>query len=620
MCGIAGIISTNPYAHLEILIHQMNEKIAHRGPDADGFFIEPGVALGHSRLAIIDLSPAGNQPFQDNSGRYFMLYNGELYNYLELKAELVGKYEFRTQSDTEVILAAYINWGPECLKRFNGMFGLAIWDKEERNLFLARDRLGIKPIYYCQTEKGVLFASEIRAILSTGWTNKNINQKALVDYLRYQTVHAPNTLIDGIYMLPAACFANYKEGQFSIKKYWDLTPRTNGRLYTDRTQIQENVRELLQKAVSRRLMSDVPLGAFLSGGIDSSAIVALMAQASTQPVNTFSVVFNEKKYDESPYANIIAEKYKTNHTPILLKPQDFLDALPTALNAMDCPSGDGINSYVVSKVTREAGITVALSGLGGDELFGGYPVFRQWTQLYKKRWLWNFPQLLRNGTGQLAKAVLNNHKSDRLHELMTLPKLEFADAYPVFRKLTSTKDIAQLSSRLPAHHNAVALLLENERSNLRGMPLLSQVSLGEISSYTQNVLLRDTDQMSMASSLEVRVPFFDHELVEYVLGIPDDYKFPHTPKQLLVESLGDLLPYEVVHRPKMGFVFPWADWLRHELRDFASQRLSQLGARSLFNEEEIHSVWSRFLKKDKKISWVNIWTLVVLEEWLNKHA
>lgn len=619
MCGIAGIVSSDPTLDLRASVTRMTHRLAHRGPDAEGIFCQAPVALGHRRLSILDLSTAANQPFKDPTGRYVIVYNGEVYNFAELRQALRQHYEFRTQTDTEVILAAYLAEGPACLQRLNGMFAFAIWDRQRQELFLARDRLGIKPLYYYEAGGSLVFASELRALLDSGLVKRQLHANALVDYLTYQTVHAPDTLIEGVRMLEAGSYALLRDGVLEHHRFWELGGSSGGNIPQDKVLVQQQVRERLQVAVQRRLVSDVPLGAFLSGGIDSSAVVALMASVMEQPVNTFSVVFEEKDYDESPWSSMVAQKFNTRHTPILLKPSDFLEALPEALLAMDSPSGDGINSYVVSKVTRAAGITVALSGLGGDELFAGYPVFRQWSQLNDRAWFWKVPQFLRAGTGQLARALLHNHKSDRLQELLALRELDFAQAYPVFRKRASKPVLAQLNDGLPLGHNAVANLLEAQAPQLKHASHLSQVSIGEISTYTQNVLLRDTDQMSMAHALEVRVPFFDHELVEYVLAIPDALKYPHAPKQLLVDALGGLLPSEVVHRPKMGFVFPWEHWLRNELKPLGETAFQRLAQRSIFQAAPLLQLWQRFLAEDKKISWLNMWSLIVLDHWLDKH-
>ena len=352
----------------------MTDAIAHRGPNAEGHYVDESVALGHRRLSIIDLSPEANQPFFDSTGRYAMVFNGEVYNFMDIRHQLAD-YPFRTNCDTEVVLAAYIRWGEACLSRFYGMFAFAVWDKQEQRLFVVRDRLGIKPLYFYQDEKKFLFASEIRPLLASGLVAKKLDQEGLYDYFNYQTVHAPRTIVEGVFQLNPGEYAILKNGTFTKKTYWKLAPDQPDIVEGSYGEVKKQVRRLMLESVERRLVSDVPLGAFLSGGIDSTAVVALMAEVADQAVDTFSVVFEEPQFDESEYSELVARRFNTRHHPMLLKPQDFLNALPNALMAMDSPSGDAINTYVVSKVTKEAGVTVALSGLGGDELFAGYPLF-----------------------------------------------------------------------------------------------------------------------------------------------------------------------------------------------------------------------------------------------------
>jgi asparagine synthase (glutamine-hydrolysing) len=345
-----------------------------------------------------------------------------------------------------------------------------------------------------------------------------------------------------------------------------------------------------------------------------------MAQVSSHPVNTFAVVFDEKEYDESHYSNLISKKYHTHHTPILLHPKDFLQALPDALLAMDTPSGDGVNTYVVSKATKQAGITVALSGLGGDELFAGYPVFKQWMRLQKYQVLWSVPDFIRKPIGVLAAAIQNDNKGSRLQELIGVKDAEFSTIYPTFRKLMVEKELLNLMPKAKGlYENIPHSLLQSRKSALHQLPALSQVSVGELLTYTLNVLIKDTDQMSMASALEVREPFFDYKLVEFVLQIPDSVKYPTYAKQLLVESLSPLIPDEVVHRKKMGFVFPWEHWMRNELKSFCESQLLYLSTLSLFDNKELMTYWQRFLAKDKKILWAHLWQIVVLSHWLQQH-
>jgi asparagine synthase (glutamine-hydrolysing) len=420
-------------------------------------------------------------------------------------------------------------------------------------------------------------------------------------------------------MLPPGHCGFWQNGTFFHRSYWSLAKASQESPDQPYEETCREVRELLGQAVERRMISDVALGAFLSGGIDSSAIVALMAQSSTQKVNTFSVVFDEKAYDESKYANMIARKYATEHHPIKLKPEDFLKDLPEALASLDHPSGDGLNSYVVSKVTRQKGFTVALSGLGGDELFAGYPVFKRYEKLKQLPFFYGFPHTMRSALGKTIATVYQNHKTERLRELISLPNRNFDELYPIFRKRFDDDEIlALVGDPVSPARQLRALFTAEELTAINQLPFFSQVSVGEIQTYTQNVLLRDTDQMSMASSLEVRVPFFDHELVSYTLGIPDKHKNPVYPKKLLVDALGELLPKEIVHRPKMGFMFPWEQWIRQDLKDFCAKKIATLAERNIFNSDALHSLWDRFLKKDPRVTWIKVWMLVALEDWLER--
>jgi asparagine synthase (glutamine-hydrolysing) len=382
--------------------------------------------------------------------------------------------------------------------------------------------------------------------------------------------------------------------------------------------IRKQVKALLDQSIQRRMVSDVPIGAFLSGGIDSSAIVALMAQASEQPVDTFSVVFEEKEYNESQWSELIAKQYNTRHHPILLKPTDFLDALPAALSAMDHPSGDGINSYVVSGLTREKGVKVALSGLGGDELFGGYPIFTQLPAIMQKKLL-KLPYGLRMLAAK-AIGMSGSRRSEKISSLMQLPEPSLEAIYGIFRTIYNWQDLQKQLGLPKGFAHPLAAVFEAQAKERKQLPLLSQIGGLEILTYTGNVLLRDTDQMSMAHALEVRVPFFDHDLVEFVMGIPDSTKHPHYPKQLLVESLGPLLPHDLVHRKKMGFVFPWEHWLRHDMKDFCASRIHSLDEKAIMGKPgTMAQIWKQYLDQKGPWLWTHIWLPVVLEEWMNQN-
>lgn len=615
MCGIAGIFGIKDKDQSTVIIQQMNDRIAHRGPDDQGTYTDEFVALGHRRLAILDLSPAGHQPMHSLDGNIEIIFNGEIYNFMEIR-EKIDNYDFKTRSDTEVIIAAYLKWGKECVHRFNGMFAFAIWDKTKKELFIARDRLGIKPVYYYLDGSVLYFSSEIRSLLASGKVPKKINRNALADYFTYQTVHAPYTIIDKVLMLMPGHHMTVSMSGIKIEKYWDIisnrSKAAEGKSYSD---VCSDVRKLFEAAIKRRLISDVPFGAFLSGGIDSSAVVGYMSKVQQQPVKTFNISFDESEFSEAKYARIISEKFGTDHKELKLTPADFLAALPAAMSALDHPSGDGPNSYIVSKITRENGITMALSGLGGDELFAGYPVFNRSLQFESKKWLWNIPAGIRKMMGAVAMKIKPGIMGEKYNQLLSLPSGNVADTFPVSRQISTPDHISKLLN-FPMPPDRVAEIVSNELRNHRELGVLTQVSVAEITTYMQNILLRDTDQMSMASALEVRVPFLDYELVEYVMGIDDEYKTPSFPKKLLVDSMGDLLPDEIVHRKKMGFTFPWEKWLRNDLKSFCETRIESLAKRPFINEKVLLNRWQQFLDGNPAVRWPDIWIGVVLENWL----
>lgn len=624
MCGINGIVGIENPEKGSALIAKMNAKMAHRGPDDEGIFSDQYIALGQRRLSIIDLSSAGHQPMWSNDKRYCIIYNGELYNFKELRFDLERTirgsddkpYHFATASDTEVILASYIRWGKDCLKRFNGMYGFAIWDVQKKELFIARDRLGIKPIYYAYKNEILAFSSEIRALLESEITPRKLNNDALVDYLRYQTVHAPQTMIKDVFMLMPGHYMLANINGIKIEKYWDINNFNNTKSIDESyNTVCSKVNHLFEKAVQRRLVADVPFGAFLSGGIDSSAVVGMMSKVSTNKVKTFSVVFDDEQFSEAKYARLIANKFNTEHHEIKLTPNDFKNELNDALKAMDHPSGDGPNTYVVSKATKNAGITMALSGLGGDELFAGYDIFNRTLKLDKLKWLGGIPGI--SLAAKLNKTLRPSVSSAKIAEMMEFNSLDFKNTYPLSRQVLLEDQIKKILSQKNLAKNSVATLVKSIHAQSGN--LLSSVGIAEISSYMQNVLLRDTDQMSMAHALEIRVPFLDYELVEYVMALPDKYKIPTTPKKLLVDSLGELLPAEIVNRPKMGFTLPWKNWLKSDFRELCERNLKVLGQNPHFNASEIDQLWKRFLQDDAFITWSRIWYLVVLQHWISEN-
>lgn len=623
MCGINGIYNIRKLDTPTDLIQKMNLASKHRGPDFTGVFEDEDIVLGHNRLSIIDPDAGSNQPMVSDDGNLVIAFNGEIYNYKELKKILEKRYEFKTEGDTEVVLAAFKRWGPACLNHFNGMFAISIWDKEKKELFLARDRMGIKPLYYYDNLEQFAFSSEVRSILELPFVEKKINEDALVDYMRYGTVHAPRTIINGIKMLMPGHYMLLNIDGIKSHKFWDINLHHSSESFNQSyDQVTSRIKELFYGSVEKRLVSDVPFGAFLSGGIDSSAVVGAMSEVSDNKIDTFSVTFAEEEFSEAKYARIIADKFNTNHHEIKLTPQDFLKELPESIASMDHPSMDGPNSYVVSKATKDAGITMALSGLGGDELFGGYDIFKRAYSLLDKKWIISFPMLLRKSAGNVLKAVRPGIASEKIKKTITSKYLELPYYYPINREILDDDQIHHLLNFHNYPENTVHEILQDsigiDKPGAK-VPFLSRVSFAEMNTYMQNVLLRDTDQMSMAHALEVRVPFLDHQLVEYVYGVRDDFKYPTTPKKMLTDSLGDLLPSEIVNRPKMGFVFPWEVWLKNDLKSYCMDGLDHLKKISLFNDRGIDDIWVGFLSGKKSITWSRVWTFVVLGHWLKNN-
>jgi asparagine synthase (glutamine-hydrolysing) len=624
MCGIAGFSVTGNGQDYPAIISSMVHCLSHRGPDARHTWNDGKIYLGHARLSIIDLSEASNQPMHSSDGRYVIVYNGELYNYRELKLELQRvaqgadhrPYFFKTNSDTEVILAAYQRWGTECLQKFNGMFAFALYDTQKNTLFIARDRLGIKPLYYSFKNNQLVFASEIRSVLNSGFVERKLDRSVIGEYFSYQTVHAPNTLVEDIKMLMPGNFMLLQNSALSITRYWNVNDFINKKNDSDYAAVCKNVKELLYRAVERRLVADVPFGAFLSGGIDSSAVVAIMSQMSSQKVETFNVSFDESDFSEAVYAKRIADLYKTNHHEIKLSPSDFLNQLPEALNAMDHASGDGPNTYIVSKATKKAGISMALSGLGGDEVFAGYDVFKRMMDIRKKAYLNILPVWMRQAAGAAIKAKNKSVSGEKMYEVLSKEKISIDKAYPVSRKTFSDKQLKSFVANAQ-YKNLEHLIRTVPKPN--DQHILSYVSALEMQTYMQNVLLRDTDQMSMAVALEVRVPFLDYQLVEYVLSVKDEFKYPSTPKKLLTDSLQGLLPDEIINRPKMGFTLPWKHWLKNELRTFCEEKIKALSQRDFVISGGVLKLWDDFLNDHPKVSWSRIWHLVVLEDWMQKN-
>lgn len=621
MCGISGILGMEDREKATGLVLRMNNALAHRGPNDEGVFTDNGIALGHRRLSIIDLSKNGHQPMTTPDGRYTIVYNGELYNFKTLKMDLQRSaagsadraFSFNTQTDTEVILASYLRWGVNCLDHFNGMFAFALWDKKEEELFIARDRLGIKPLYYWKNDSAFAFASELRALLETGLMPRKTNFSALNDYISFQTVHAPHTIIENVKMLLPGHYLLLKKNNLSTNavRYWSALDFPEQRETKPYKEICSDIRELLTSAVEMRLVSDVPFGAFLSGGIDSGIIVALMSQIMNRKVKTFTVSFNETEFDESPFSELVVKKYDTEHHHVKLSADDCLQKLPDALQAMDYPGGDGINSFIVSQAAKDAGVTMVLSGLGGDELFAGYPLFKRLYRLEKLKPFAMLAKPLLAPAAMLYNALKPSVAAEKIKELSLLAEWNLDNTYLLTRQIFSKEQAANLLNCEAGFERSA------EFNSEQG--ILSRITSAELNHYLPDILLRDTDQFSMAHALEVRVPFLDYRLVEYVLKLSDSAKYPHTAKKLLVDALGTLLPPTITQRKKMGFTLPWEKWMRGELQAFCEGNIKNFAMRDGFNRERILNLWNSFLHHRAGTPWYRIWHLVVLESWMEKN-
>ena len=604
MCSISGILSLGPIARDAVA--RMNRAQQHRGPDDSGIAEVGSVILGNTRLAIIDTSSAGHQPMNDPQTGNWITYNGETYNFKDLRHELGDS--FTSNTDTEVVVRAYGRWGVEAFRRLRGMFALAIWDDGKQTLLLARDPLGIKPLYYFTDHEQFIFASELRALLASGLVPRSLSVAGIDSYLASGSVAAPLTVIEGVrQLLPGHCLQVKVNGQLELHDFEFAIPKQTT-FAGNRDDAVAHLRSELEESIRLHLVSDVPLGVFLSGGMDSSAIVGLLSRVSEQRPKTFSVVFDEAAYTEAPFSRAVAERFNTDHSEIHLGEDRLLEILPGAIAAIDQPTMDGINTFVVSSAVKSKGITVALSGLGGDELFAGYPSFRRALRFgaitpASKR-------VLRAASGVGKFALNGSVQRQKFWQLMSSDGRP-EDVYRISRQLFSRDVITQMTGRIDAN-----LARNGHRSD---PDIVNAISRLEMRGYMTNTLLRDTDAMSLAHSLEVRVPFVDVKLVDFVLSLPGEWKLRDGsgPKPLLADVMSDLLPREFMGRPKMGFTLPFEKWMQGKLRDEISgvmadeKRLSLVG----LNVESVRQIWKRFLQSPKAVGWTRPWAIYVLVKW-----
>lgn len=599
MCGIAGAVADSSFDVQRVTGAMCDQMIA-RGPDDSGVIAgmlgKNAVALGNRRLAVIDPTPDGHQPMIDESRGTSIVFNGTIYNYRELRDELARDGErFASDCDTEVVLKAYGRYGARCVERLRGMFAFAIHDPARGELFLARDRLGIKPLYYFhadarQNGASFMFASQVRALLSTNAIPPTLSRDAVRSYLAYGAVSEPLTAIEGIRALPAGHTATLRDGTLTLARYWsigDIAPRS-----IDRADAVSELRARLDESVRAHLVSDVPLGVFLSGGIDSSVLAALASRHSDR-VRTVSVAFDDPVFSEAPNMEMVAQHVGSDHTRVTLRAGDLRADLGDAFAAMDQPTFDGINTYIVSRAAAGAGLKVALSGLGADELFDGYGHAGRIAVLDTLRRL---PAPVRSLLGRGAAVAASNGNREKL--AAWLSGTAGNDAHDLLRRLYLPDDVARLTGRaLPTD----------------GAATHTNTSARDLDTYTKTVLLRDTDAMSMAHSLEVRVPYLDNTLAEWALSLPPSVR--GRGKSLLVDATRDLLPAAIFERRKQGFVLPLARWMREELRDDVESTLRHppeaIGV--LLREDAMADVWNEFAHDGRR--WLRPWSLYALCRW-----
>jgi asparagine synthase (glutamine-hydrolysing) len=618
MCGIAGIVDVTGRPVDGGLLRAMTSVQAHRGPDGEGILCRGPVGLGPRRLAIIDLA-TGEQPMANDDGSAWIVFNGEIYNFRELRQDLEARgAHFRTASDTEVILRAYEAEGPACVRRLRGMFAFAIFDERNRRVFLARDRAGIKPLVYSWDGRRLLFASELKGLLEDPTVRREVDWDALGDYLTYHYVPAPRTIFRSVRKLPPAStlILALDGGEPAVAPYWRLRFAPDHRV-TEADWL-DGLRAHLSDAVTSHMVSDVRIGAFLSGGVDSSTVVALMAQASPTPIRTFSIGFAEEAFDELRYARQVAARYGTDHYELVIKPS-ALDVLPRLVWHFDEPFADSsaIPTYYVSKITREH-VTVALSGDGGDEHFAGYRRYARANELHERldwagaHWvrplLASAARLLPVGApGHAYAGLLAAPAFERYFRLMTYERRE------TLRRLLSD-DLATLarSAADPSHFSRIA-------AEAQAPDYVSALQHIDIHTYLPDDILSKVDRTSMAVSLESRVPLLDHVLMEFVATIPSSLKLRHgVGKYILKQAMANALPEQILTRQKMGFGVPLGAWFRNELRDMTRDVLLSrtANARGLFRPGAVEEL-IRIHDSGRDCS-ARLWTLVCLELWMRQ--
>jgi len=625
MCGICGILDYKEASIKEDMLLRMSGAMNHRGPDGGGVFIDnpnisPHVGLGHRRLKIIDLSEAGHQPMSNEDGTVWIVFNGEIYNFKELRADLEKmSHRFKSNTDTECIIHLYEEYGEDCVKYLRGMFAFAIWDGRRKILMLSRDRVGKKPLLYYHKHNRLCFASEFCALLASGYIDKEINSEAVDYYLTFGYIPAPLTIYSGVFKLPPAHTLIVKDNKLTIKKYWELDYKNKIRI--SEQEAADEVLKMLREAVKIRLYSDVPLGAFLSGGIDSSTVVALMSQLSANKVKTFSIGFEDGDYNELAYAKNIAQRFGTEHSEFIVKPK-ALEILPLLVERYGEPYADSscIPTYYVSQQTRQH-VTVALNGDGGDEVFAGYERYQ--AMIAAER----IPGMAKNIFAGLAEILPDStnpkNRIRRLKRFLNGAALPFESRYikwiGIFDNCLKEALYSQDFKKI-IFGNDVSGLIRPFLSVSRGISTIDSLLLTDTMTYLPYDLLVKVDITSMANSLEARSPFLDHTLMEFVARLPSEYKMKNfVKKNILKKAIKGLVPKENIHRRKMGFGMPVGSWFRGELMDFLSETLlsKKSFSRGYFRPEAVSAMVDahREMKADYSSQ---LWALLCLELWHQK--
>ncbi|MFL5578376.1 MAG: asparagine synthase (glutamine-hydrolyzing) [Gemmatimonadaceae bacterium] len=617
MCGIVGAFGVRD---ADAVVGRMSGALAHRGPDDAGVEVvrdargAPLGALGHRRLAILDLSAAGHQPMGSAAGHLRIVFNGEIYNYRALRAELEREgARFRSGSDTEVILEGWARHGTAFLPRMRGMYAFALWDARAQAGHLVRDPFGIKPLYASLTGGAVLFASELRALVASGQVNPALDPSAVHGYLRWGSVPEPLTMLRDVRPVPAGTVVRFAAagGRVSVAEpepFASPVTAASQHPVEDPAEAAALVREALRDSVRHHLVSDVPVALFLSGGVDSSAVVALAAEQVAEPLETFTVTFGEAEFSEAGPAAAVARRFGTRHHEIPLAGGDFLRELPHAFAAMDQPSLDGLNTFTVSRAVREHGLKVVLSGLGGDELFAGYASFARAARLAPH---WGRSRALRRVAGAVAGRV--GPRGEKL-ELLLRGDDPACAAYEASRALFTGALLGALAPGVASGGAAVA-------GPPAGLSLLQRVSWFELTRYMRDTLLRDSDVFSMAHHLELRVPFVDAGVAAAAMAVADGLKLgAGAGKRVLVDAVRDLLPREVWDRPKQGFQLPYDHWLRDELRGEVAAVLDSPAAlrRVGLRPEAVRTAWRGFLDRRAGLTWSRVWALYTLARWAGR--